>query len=131
MKIVHEFHGKQPQATCGAHPYHGTTEKPPEWCGMRVECLVVDSTQPEFDENGKEVKPFWSGDCLYIEGDSKSVRMALQDVIDQIDSLEELYKAEFEKEKVKYRECPNCHRWAHPKYDYHGDGKGNECRFPQ
>jgi len=131
MRIVHEFHGKQPQATCSAHPYGSTIDAPPKWKGMRVECLVVDSSQPEHDENGKETKPFFSGDCLYIDGDADSVRSALRDLIDQIDSLEELYKEEFEKNAAQFRQCPVCKTWAHPKYDWHGDGKGNECKFPQ
>lgn len=131
MKIVHEFHGKQPQATCGGHPYGSPVDGPPKWNGMRVECLVVDSSQPEFDENGKETKPFYSGDALYIEGNYESVKMALEELLQMMKYQEEWHKEQFEKNAAEYRQCPKCKTWAHPKHDWHGDGKGNECRFPQ
>lgn len=130
MKIIHEFRGKQPQATCAGFPYASTVDGPPKWNGMRVECLVVDSSQPEYDANGKETKPFYSGDCLYIDGDYESVKLALEDLLEMLKHQEEWHKEQFEKNAAQFKQCPNCNCWANPKWDSHGDGNGNECRFP-
>lgn len=120
MKIVFELYG-EPQVSFTSHPYQEGSAEPPKWSGMRVGGVICDCVQ------ATDKQPFHEGDVFHLEGDLKSVRSALQDVLDQLIMLESIEMERFEKRKARTFQCSVCQRWVDSRYqdEGHGDGLGN------
>lgn len=122
MKIVFELYG-EPQVSFSSHPYLGSAQFAPEWSGMRVEGIVCDTETID--------GVFAEKDVFHLEGDLKSVRSALNNILDQLVMLERIELERFELRRAHAKQCAKCSYWYDDRHadDSHGDGKGNPC-FP-
>lgn len=134
MKIIFEFHGKDPQCTAQGFAYESPVREKPRWRGMRIEGLINDSSQAVEDEDGNVIKPFYDGDAFYIEGDLESIRKAFSEFLEMLDIVEEEERNRFEKKIARSIQCAKCGAHYDPTVQvdggWHGDGFGNKCTGP-
>lgn len=119
MRIIHELYGKA-QTTLSGRAYSPRTDQPPKWGGMRMEILICDGPSALRAE----------GDAIEIEGDSRSIRVALEAVLEQMAACEAFERERFEARFARYVQCSKCQRWTDPADEWHGDGTGERCVLP-
>lgn len=113
MRIVHEFHGKDPCVGGGGNLYANDIRKKPEWPGFSVDLVICDTTQP------KENREFWEGDTIHLEGNGETIREALKQALNVIDFAEKHAREMFAKRLAQTEQCNKCYCWVE------NDGNGN------
>jgi hypothetical protein len=106
MRIVYEFHGKDPCVSGGGSLYALRIDRPPEWPGFRVELVLCDTEQP------KDGKPFFEGDAIHWEGDGDTIRNALKQALSIVDFAEQHALEQFAKQMDRTERCPQCGCWV-------------------
>ncbi len=102
MRIVFDFHGKDPQVGGSGDLYSNSIIKPPEWPGFSVSLVISDCTQP------KDGKPFEDGDCIHWDGNGESIKKALKDALSVVNSIETFAREGFARRLQRTVLCSTC-----------------------
>jgi hypothetical protein len=109
MKIIHEFYGRA-QTTGTGNPYaFKITGPPPAFNGFQVELMAADCY-------GKG-KSFKEGDALYLEGDGRSIKQMLKDLLNVVEIIEESCRERHDKTASETKRCSNCGFWFAGSHD--------------
>lgn len=105
MRIVFDFHGKDPTAGGSGSLYGNSIVKPPEWPGFSVDLVICDAEQPR---NGD---PFWEGDTIHLEGNGETIREALKQALRIVDTVEKIAREQFVRRVARTHQCVTCKCW--------------------
>lgn len=105
MRIVFDFHGKDPFVGGGGELYANSIVKPPEWPGFRVELVICDTDQAQ------DGKPFSEGDAIHLEGNGDTLREALTQALSVVDHAEQYAREQFARRVARTEQCAQCGCW--------------------
>jgi hypothetical protein len=105
MRIVFDFHGKDPCVGGGGSLYSNKITEAPTWPGFSVELTICDTDQP------RDGKPFWEGDAIHWEGNGETILAALKQAISVVELAEEHARKQFAKRVERTEQCV-CGCWV-------------------